>query len=437
MDVKEDFLRAKTVLMMASPFIGSLLNKARVIVTQVIPTAAVDRDNNLLINPEFFGKLKPEEQVFILAHEAMHWAFLDHKRDVGRDQKTWNIVADGVNNNILIEILNPGRLINDMVTLDRISEVVGKPVDELERMTKEQIYNLLPRITISGSGTSGQGKCTGQNTGATGQQNGQQGDGDEKTIEGDGVIGDDLRNDIVGEGEVIQEGSNDIYSKSGNGKSMEELREAMKRAIAEAEQIQKMRGTMPVGLQRLVDNILRPKIPWKTLLRQALKEGLGRTTTQSWKKLSRRHRDYPGNKRLTTPTVWVGVDTSGSIGEHELRQFLGEIYGIAKQARANITVIPWDAQMYEPIKLTSASRIHEVAKKLKGGGGTNPTEFMKYVRDHMRNLDAVVILSDGYIGYPGDYKRLAKEIKAKSSVSIFVTTGTDVRWPGWKAIRLD
>jgi len=240
-----------------------------------------------------------------------------------------------------------------------------------------------------------------------------------------------LRPDVEAEGQTIQEGNKDIY----DSKDPSELNEAMKRAIAEAEQVQKARGTMPAGLQRIVNEILRPKVPWKVLLKQSLRDGLGRTRTQSWKKLSRRHKDYPGNKRLTTPTVWVGIDTSGSISPKELAQFLSEVYGIIRQTRAHMVVIPWDAKMYEPTRVTSVSQVRNI--EVKGGGGTNPTEFMQYTLRKMKPLDAVVILSDGYIGSSEDYVDLAKGIKTKSSVAIFVTTANDVNWPGWKLIKLE
>jgi predicted metal-dependent peptidase len=420
----EEYRKAKTVLLTISPFIASLLNKARVVATTAVPIAAVDDHDNILINPEAFTKLSNSAKVFVLAHEVMHWAFRDPERAKTRDHQLWNIVTDAVNNDILLGIFNPGELGRHIVTLEVISGIIGIPEADLRSKSKEEIYRLL------------------ESTGA-GQGQGQEGDAESGGSGGSGALGDvasgdrmanDLRQgDHSQGGEVIQEGSRDIYDK----KDIQERAEAIKRAIAEAEQVQKMRGTLPVGLQRLVDAVLRPKIPWKTLLKQALKDGLGRTSTQSWKKLSRRHRDFPGKKRLVTPTVWVGVDTSGSIGEEELRQFLGEVYGIARASKAKVVVIPWDARMYDPVIITSPSQVRQVAKAMRGGGGTDPTEFLEYVQKHMGHLDAVVILSDGYIGPADAYESIARRIAAKASVCIFATTAEIVQWPSWKSIKVE
>jgi len=284
-EVVKEYKRAKTVLLTVSPFIGALLNKARVIVTPAVPTAAVDRNNNILINPKFFMNLSEEDRVFILAHEAMHWAFLDPQREQGRDHRAWNVVCDAVNNNALLEVLRPSRaLLSGMVTLEKLAEATGVPPSELRNLTKERLYDMLPRVTGQ------QGNSQDDENSGSADQGGCEGSG--QNLPQDEAIGDDLGApaDAAERGEVIQEGSKSIY---GNGEKLtpDELREAVKRAVAEAEQFQKMRGTMPAGLQRLVDGLLRPKVPWKTLLRQALKDGLGRTTTQSWKRLTRRHRD--------------------------------------------------------------------------------------------------------------------------------------------------
>ena len=401
--VLEQYKEAKAVLLTTFPFVASLLNKARVILTEAVPTAAVDEKGAILINPGFFSSISPQDRVFVLAHETLHWAFLDHRRVGNRDRTAWNIAADAVNNEILFEVIRPSdRLREGLVDYGKVSALTGRPGDELREMTKEQIYELLPKVKM-GSGDGGSGGK-------------------------DPLRGDLVPGDLSGKGKVVQEGSGDIYNS-------DDLEEAMKRAIAEAEQMQKLRGTMPAGLARIVDELLRPKVPWKTLLKQALRDGLGRTSTQSWKKLSRRHKDFPGKRRLTTPTVWVGVDTSGSIGDKELQQFLTEVYGIAKAYRAAVVVVPWDAKIYEPTKITSPSQIKRV--KIRGGGGTDPTEFLQYVAKHMRLLDAVVILSDGYIGNWSEYEKLARDVSAKASVCIFATTGHEGEWPGWKTIRVE
>lgn len=429
--VVKEYNRAKAVLLTVSPFIASLLNKARVIVTPAIKTAGVDTANNIAINPEFFMSLNSGERVFVLAHEVLHWAFLDPSRVGERNKELWNFVTDAVNNTMLMEFLNPGRLFDGMITLATIDTIIGIGHHNLSKMTKEEIYKLLENELSSfgqggGSGGNSESECHDGSSGNSGSKSSEIKQGSEHSL------GGDLKDKPIS-GHVIQEGSRDIYSSN----NQDELGEAMKRAIAEAEQMQKIRGNMPAGLQRAINNILRPKVPWKVVLRQYLKDGLGRISTQSWKKLSRRHKDYPGNKRLVTPTVWVGIDTSGSIGRQELEQFISEVYGIAKQLKARIIVVPWDAEVYEPIKVNSVKDVRYISRHLRGGGGTDPKPFLELTYKKMGRLDAVVILSDGYIGSPDYYTSSATKVIKKASVGVFVSTGMEVRWPGWKFIKLD
>lgn len=67
-----------------------------------IPTACTN-GLEIRFNPEFFMTLSKEEQVFLLIHETCHICYLHMDRLSTRDHAKWNVAADNVINNMLIE----------------------------------------------------------------------------------------------------------------------------------------------------------------------------------------------------------------------------------------------------------------------------------------------------------------------------------------------
>ena len=97
--------------------------------------------------------------------------------------------------------------------------------------------------------------------------------------------------------------------------------------------------------------------------------------------------------------VYCCIDTSGSVGEEELRLFIGELQGILS---AYPLLRCWlyyaDASCYGPYELEADSNIPAP----EGGGGTDFRPFFKKVAKHWsREKQAVcVYLTDGYGDFP-------------------------------------
>ena len=80
-----------------------------------------------------------------------------------------------------------------------------------------------------------------------------------------------------------------------------------------------------------------------------------------------------------TVQVWVGIDTSGSIGQEEMGAFLGEVKGIL-QAYPHIrcSLFYCDAQSYGPYEMVGDTDASDFPK-LVGGGGTSFVPFFEAV----------------------------------------------------------
>jgi predicted metal-dependent peptidase len=68
--------KAKTSLVLESPFVGTIALNMQYIVTREVPTAATN-GKYIKFNPDFIGGLNDEELKFLVAHECFH-PMLEH-----------------------------------------------------------------------------------------------------------------------------------------------------------------------------------------------------------------------------------------------------------------------------------------------------------------------------------------------------------------------
>ena len=77
------------------PFVGSLLMRLDLVPVcdERLDTAATDGDS-IYVDIGFYMKLKADERLFVLAHEAWHCALIHFIRRQDRDKDRFNIAAD-------------------------------------------------------------------------------------------------------------------------------------------------------------------------------------------------------------------------------------------------------------------------------------------------------------------------------------------------------
>jgi predicted metal-dependent peptidase len=97
--------------------------------------------------------------------------------------------------------------------------------------------------------------------------------------------------------------------------------------------------------------------------------------------------------------VFVAVDTSGSVGDGEMRMFLSEVLGIlSAYPHLKCELYYADAEAYGPYSLTPDSSI----PKPVGGGGTSFVPFFEKVSANRdwHSSGVCVYLTDGYGTFP-------------------------------------
>jgi predicted metal-dependent peptidase len=367
-DLRSEIKNIIAALVHREPLIGIFLKRTWIYESNEYPMASWTDGLRIYVNPPIFLNYSKPERTSILAHEVLHIfeLHIPRSKSLGVPRAIANIAADAKVNQHLSE--SNMQIPRNAVTLRTVSSMIGVDESELAKMSFEEIARLLAKNACSscrqeGGGTGCDSNCSSNRDGA----------GD--LVESGGRGG---RGDVLNEGDAGDEnaGSDEIANR------------AAKKAV-ETYTIAKTAGTVPGWAERVIDEILKPKVDWRRLLRAAIERGLGKKVRRSWMRPSRKGESFPGKELLNISTVVVAVDTSGSIGINELRRFISEVYGICRES-ARVVVIPWDATAYDPIVISRACDVGKV--KLKGGGGTC---FYPVVRVlEKMNYSQLVILSD-------------------------------------------
>jgi predicted metal-dependent peptidase len=302
-----------------APFFGTLALYAKFVATDAIPTAATD-GQDVFYNPEFMLSLEPPHLDAVLVHEVLH-AALDHVfRRGSRDAKQWNQAADIVVNGLIADagMSLPDSALRDS-SLERFSvEEVYAVIGQSHNDRAEVERDLLPELS--------------EGTGDAGQQ----------SARTRGGINDQARQDRV----------------------RRQWAEAVDRAATVTRG--RERGTLPGGLERAFGLLQRPRLDWRTLL---------------WRFLARAPTDFATFDRrfvhqglyletleAVSLRVVVGVDTSGSIDQPSLEEFLGELHGILRAYPATQAWLFYvDTVAYGPFAIEAG---HELPRAM-GGGGTD------------------------------------------------------------------
>lgn len=295
----------------------------------VLPTCGTD-GRYLYVNEDWVSKLPLEEQKGLLAHEVMHPALghvFDWRRG-GRNPHRWNVAGDHVINLLLKEAgmkLPPG----------------GCCDEKYAGMSTEQVYDLLPASTEKKGGVSIDVISPG--SGGT-----KKGSGDDKDGKG-------------GQGEGV---------KPLSPQQQAQLEQEFKELLQSAAALAKMRGKLPAGIERMVDKLTKPRIPWYQILEQFVSE----TVKDDYDMLTPDRRMlqlgiYLPDLNGEGTSVAVGIDTSGSIGKKDLHEFLSETAGILFSRRVtSMRLLACDAEVSLDKTLSPWDTL---PSELGGGGGTD------------------------------------------------------------------
>ncbi|MEO0206251.1 MAG: VWA-like domain-containing protein [candidate division WOR-3 bacterium] len=168
------------------------------------------------------------------------------------------------------------------------------------------------------------------------------------------------------------------------------------------------RGNTPGDIERYVDGLLEPKLDLTEVLDIfAYRTGKG-MDDYSFSRMKRRETELilPGNVGISKHIV-IAIDTSGSIGDEQLKRFLSEASTLSGTT-TKITLVCVDAAVYEPLEIAEYEDLYEAVtsnKALRGGGGTDFRGFFDFLNTFSEPTNGVIFFTDGDAFYPDQEKQ--------------------------------
>lgn len=185
----------------------------------------------------------------------------------------------------------------------------------------------------------------------------------------------------------------------------------LQRAMKSAANAAKSMGKMPAGMERFVDELCEPQVTWQEHLRRYLTTTNGKDQ-YTWSKPNRRKLALPpgvylpGRNGVRSGEYVVEIDTSGSIGDKELKVFLSELHAILSDLQPEkIHVMYVDAKVFgDCYEIDDPNDLLDLSKKAGGGGGTDMTIVFKEIEQRGISPEAVIVFTDGMtpFGEPQD-----------------------------------
>lgn len=334
-----------------------------------IPIAATD-GTNLIIRPETYFKLSLSERLFVAAHEIMH-CILNHCNMGYMWQQRGKIAyEDGTELEYNGELMNVAMdlVINDILIESNVGKFVEGGCHDKNIATAKDSCTTAYRKLFDEKKHGGGGKNHGK--------------GFDAHLAPGSSTGQDSQQAV-------------------NGRSQSQW----DMAVREAQNTARLQGKLPAGLDRVLGEILDPKVDWRDKIEAlfARKAGSG-----SWdfKRADRRliTRDIyaPSRSGFGCGPVVVGVDTSGSIGTKELDMFMAEMAGILEDCIPEQLFIVWcDAEIGRVDEAEEVTDLYSIrAKGAPGGGGTSFIPVFDWIAEQGIQPSALVYMTDGMGSFP-------------------------------------
>ncbi len=437
--MKYDIAALKRKMLVKYPFFGSVVASVGYKENKDIPTTGTDGET-IYYNPEYLEGLSAQEQTFIFAHEVCHIAFNHILRSEGKNAELWNIATDGVINQFLKRDglkLAPGSVdMAEAINYDA-EQLYEKLLQEKQQRQQQsgqgnsqqnqqgnqqqssggsqggnnQQQPQSPQQGNSGSGSSQEKQSQEQNGGKS-EEDSQKEDKSkqdvghdthsmweqavkkhkeqqEKTDKKENLLGKDKeKTELEKKQEELESmGEKAAFKKNleDKKKQLEELKEAI---LKQASQV----GTSTNRDIRTVNDIgtAKPLIDWRYVLREAIKYDVD----WSYKNATLEDGVVSANlEEQPMPETEIVLDTSGSINEVLLKNFLRECKNILQHTKLKVGC--FDTEFYGFHEIRTEEDIENI--QFEGGGGT---DFDVAVGAFSRRVENKIIFTDGKASMP-------------------------------------
>lgn len=429
--------KIKRRLLVKYPFFGSVVVNLNYIESEECDTLGTDGEN-VYYNSEFLKSLTEDEQTFLFAHEVCHVAFDHISRSEGKDKMVWNIAADGVINAFLQKDGLP--LVKGAVN---IPEAINYNVEQLyEKLLQEkQKKQLQIPLNINNNSKENnfnikQNNNKGLENTETEREKNVQYNNEKRKIEDYSMdIGhdthsmwdeaieqrkqkeleeqqDEERSNMEKDENIVSRETKRELDKEKSGKTgereeieksikkmteMQEIETFVQNTIDRKNNLDELRKNLvkksmgventTLSVKRRIQTIgkAKPLIDWRYLLREAANIDID----WSYKNASIENGVItPHIEELPKPETEILLDTSGSISETLLRNFLRECKNIFKTSKVKVGC--FDTKFYGFEEIRTKEDIDNM--KFLGHGLTN---FYTAINAFSRQVENKIIFTDG------------------------------------------
>ncbi len=423
---KERVKKARIKLLREKPFFGYALMHVHL----VSKNDPKPRGPKIVYNEKFVENLDDDELQAVLCHELLHYLLGHTKRAKAARRKLraekdrqyyrrMNIAEDCVVNAILLK--NGFKLPRTKVVIDgsevkvrqggiipgidyssgrlvvRLQDAGEKKYEiwDPDQKSAEEIYWEIRDFTVGGG--SGDEEDNDTMYFSDDETYEEENDDDRDRKGGDGDENGDRNRDECKDKDENDGGKS--VSGSGSGGSKEDcMGKTPDELLSEAYTYAKMQGNAPAGFDRLVTEVLKPKVNWKALLRRYLAQMV--PYDYSYLKPSKSSPPdiiLPGVVKAEHLEALVAVDTSGSISDEELAQFLSEIRWVARNYPSiDLTLVSCDAEVQTEEQIRSRHGLERF--RPKGGGGTDFRPVFNLAMKRRARL--IIFFTDGFGAFP-------------------------------------
>ncbi len=325
------------------PFFGGLAANADYIEDPSIPATANDGES-IYYNPDYMDGLTASEQVYALAHELCHVAFRHDQRGDGKDIRVWQVATDAV--------------VNQWLKRDGLEIPAGEiDLPEAIDYDAEEYYEILLAEKIEMDLIDGQ-------------------IGEEQKL-GSGQLMESSEPDDPDEAEEFRW---EEWDPDEDEDVDVEIKE-----VAQAGNADKRDTRDITGIGSRI-----PRIDWRMLLRETVNYGV------DWSFKRATIEDgiiRPALEELPTPETEIVLDTSWSVDDDLLRDFLRECKNILKFSKVKAGC--FDTRFYGFTDIRTDTDIDEMI--FEGGGGT---DFNVATEAFSLRVDNRIIFTDGQAPMP-------------------------------------
>ena len=358
---RDRLIQARVKMLMTQDFWGKLATRMKLInADEWCNTLATD-GRNFYYNSAFVLSLKTiDKVVFGFAHEVLHCVYDHIARTGNRNKQVSNIAQDYVINADLVHHRIGTKIDEVDIIYDQKyygwawEDVYNELMQNCKPITLEELAEMLLDDHLE-EGQDGEGEGNGEKDGVSRKR--------------------------------------PVISKEERDKIKDEFREAILQAAQGAKA-----GSLPSGVERMVQNLTAPKMDWRSLITMKI-PSLAKND-YSYQRPNKKYQYsgivMPGLQREEAIDVCIAIDTSGSISQIQLEEVLSEVVGLMDMyAEFTLRIWQFDTAVYGYETFTKDTAGDMMEYQIKGGGGTSFQANWDFMKEEGIEPKLFIMFTDG------------------------------------------